>query len=325
MSDPLDVLGEDDPVRAVLRAERTGRRLLLRTGGTTRVPRSVTRSPASWFDSFPAYGDLAGIGPGAVVAVLGPMTATMNLFAGAQAHWAGARLTADPADASHVVATPAQLHALLDSAALRAGTVAIVAGDRLAPALAARARAVGVVVHHYYGAAELSFVAWGPHAGALRLFPGVEAVSRDGELFVRSPYLADGVADPAGWAGVGDRGVVDGTRVVVAGRPGAVTTAGATVGIAAVEAALSDLEVIVVGLPHPRLGTVLAGVLPPGIPIGEARRGARERLPATHRPRRWVHRGRLPLTAHGKIDRAALVRDLAAEADVEAPDQQETA
>src|SRR5690606_5208731 len=127
MSDPLDVLGEDDPVRAVLRAERTGRRLLLRTGGTTRVPRSVTRSPASWFDSFPAYGDLAGIGPGAVVAVLGPMTATMNLFAGVQAHWAGARLTADPADASHVVATPAQLHALLDSAALRAGTVAIVA------------------------------------------------------------------------------------------------------------------------------------------------------------------------------------------------------
>lgn len=313
MSDPVDVLAGSDPVAAVLAAYRDGDRLLLRTGGTTGARRVVVRTAASWVESFPAYAELAGIGPDAVVGVPGPMTATMNLFAVAQARWAGARHTHDLDDATHVVLTPAQLHAVLDADAARPGTVAVVAGDRLAPALAARARAADLVVHHYYGAAELSFVAWGPHAEQLSVFPGVEAVARDGELFVRSPYVAEGIADAAGWAGVGDRGHVMGTRVIVHGRPGTVTTAGATVVVSAVEAALADLGVVVVGIPHPRLGAVLAAVLPGSVDVAAARRAARDRLPSSHRPRRWVHRETLPLTRHGKIDRETLARALTAD------------
>ena len=49
-----------------------------------------------------------------------------------------------------------------------------VAGDRLTARLRDRARAAGAEVSHYYGAAELSFVAWGQHAGDLRPFPDVE-------------------------------------------------------------------------------------------------------------------------------------------------------
>src|SRR5690606_5447768 len=129
--EPDDVLAARDPVAAVLDAERTGRRLLLRTGGTTGVPRVVVRTAASWFDSFPAYGALTGIDSGAVVGVLGPLAATMHLFAGVHARWAGARVAADLGLATHVVLTPAQLHAVLDEKALRPGVVVIVAGDRM--------------------------------------------------------------------------------------------------------------------------------------------------------------------------------------------------
>ena len=49
--------------------------------------------------------------------------------------------------------------------------VVVVAGDRLAPALADRAEAAGHTVHHYYGAAQLSFVAWGRDADVAAALP----------------------------------------------------------------------------------------------------------------------------------------------------------
>ena len=68
----------------------------------------------------------------------------------------------------------------------------------------------------------------------------------DRVVWVRSPYVCDGYAgptgslrrDPDGWATVGDIGALDGEIVTVGGRPDAVITAGATVLIADVEAAL---------------------------------------------------------------------------------------
>ena len=48
---------------------------------------------------------------------------------------------------------------------LLAGTVVVVAGDRLDPALHDEAVRAGLRVHHYYGSAELSFVAWGVARG----------------------------------------------------------------------------------------------------------------------------------------------------------------
>ena len=73
-------------------------------------------------------------------------------------------------------------------------------------------------MHHYYGAAELSFVAWGAHADDLRPFPGVEVSVREGEVWVRSPYLCTGYDGPPGplrrdgdgFATVGDRGSMRG-------------------------------------------------------------------------------------------------------------------
>lgn len=61
--------------------------------------------------------------------------------------------------ATHACLTPAGLLRALDDRVDVAGMHLVVAGDRLPQTLAGRAAAAGARVSHYYGAAELSFVA----------------------------------------------------------------------------------------------------------------------------------------------------------------------
>jgi acyl-CoA synthetase (AMP-forming)/AMP-acid ligase II len=257
----------------------------------------------------------------------------MNLFAAVHADWVGASLADSPAEATHLHLTPARLHALLSADVRLVGRVVVVAGDALEPGLRQRAEAAGAVVAHYYGAAELSFVAWGSDRMNLRPFPGVEIDVRGGEIWVRSPYLATGYVadvdgcvrgplrrDESGFATVGDRGSLVGVegeaqgRLVVQGRPDSVTTGGATVLLTDVEAALRGAglrgQVAVIGLPHPRLGQIVAAVLTDSAD----REPARTAVAAlgAGRPRRWFIRATLPTTAVGKVDRAGLVAELVA-------------
>jgi acyl-coenzyme A synthetase/AMP-(fatty) acid ligase len=219
-------------------------------------------------------------------------------------------------DATHLHLTPTELRRLLDDGASLDGRRATVAGDRLDVALHDRAAATGGVLTHYYGAAELSFVAWGAHEDDLRAFPGVEVREVEGVLWARSPYLADVETDDEGFATVGDHGTVrpDG-RVVVHGRgDAAVLTGGATVSVRDVEAVLRAVvpgEVVVVGVPHPDLGEVVAAVVTDASHVAAGNARARAELVATHRPRLWLVARPWPRTAAGKTDRAAL-RSLAA-------------
>jgi acyl-CoA synthetase (AMP-forming)/AMP-acid ligase II len=230
----------------------------------------------------------------------------------------GAELVDDPRTATHAQLTPAALsRALADGLPLR-GTVVTVAGDRLAPALHDRAAAAGAEVHHYYGAAELSFVAWGPHAEDLRPFPGVDVSVRRGEIWVRSPFLCTGYDGPHGplrrapdgAATVGDRGVLAHGRLVVTGRPWALTVGGATVDTGEIERLLQGPargEVVVVGVPHDTWGALPAVVLTLAEDHAPLRRLARSALTGAARPRLWYLLDRLPLTPAGKVDRAAVL------------------
>ena len=290
--------------------------MLLRTSGSLTAPRAVVRTTASWVDSFEEVSRLTGIDAASTVYVPGPLTASMNLFAVVHAAFAGAGRAESPRTATHAVLTPAALAVALDRHDLSGRTV-VVAGDRLEADLHDRARAAGAVVHHYYGAAELSFVAWGPHADALRAFPGVRARIRSGEIWVRSPYLCSGYAgapgplrrDAEGSATVGDRGELDGERLTVHGRAGAVTTGGATVQVADVERTLRPAaagEVVVVGVPHPDLGAVVAAVLTEPADKDALAALSREALAPAAQPRLWFHCPTLPLTDAGKVDRSGL-------------------
>lgn len=310
-----------DPVAAVVRAHETGRPLALATSGTTGRTREVVRATRSWWSSFEAYADLAGLDAGSRLWVPGPTTSTMNLFALVHARVAGIRVVDRPEDATAAALTPARLDRA--AADLRPGTRVVTAGAALPPALAARATGRGLRLEHYYGAAELSFVAWAGPDG-LRPFPGVEVEVRDEPVartvWVRSPYLADGYLgepgslrrDRDGWATVGDLGTLAGGVLTLLGRPDAVTTAGATVLVADVEAALRAVahgDLAVHPTPHATLGEVVTVTLVDPTDRDRLERWARANLPASHRPRRWEVASTLPLTAAGKVDRPRLARD----------------
>lgn len=325
MAEHLDVLSADDPLAAVAAAAPDDL-LAFRTSGTGGRPRTVLRTTRSWLESYPHVSGLLEVSADSRVWVPGPLTASMNLFGAAHARWVGATLVDGPADATHAHLTPSALRRVLaDRLDVLSGVRVVVAGDGLPRSLHDAATATGARVSHYYGAAELSFVAWGEHAEALRPFPGVEVESRDGELWVRSPYVCDGYAepqhvlerDPDGWTTVGDRGVLeeDG-RVTVLGRAGGITTAGATVLEADVEHVLRQQatgEVVVVGVPHADLGQVVAAVVTHPDDVARLRQVGRDHLAPAQQPRRWFHLESLPLTRGGKVDRAAVVRAVSRE------------
>jgi acyl-CoA synthetase (AMP-forming)/AMP-acid ligase II len=324
MATVREIAPATDPVAAVLEAHERGELIALRTSGTTSRPRSVVRTTASWVDSFRHVSRLAGIDGSSRVWVPGPLAATMNLFAAVHARMVGATLV-DAADgATHAQVTPVTLLAALSGGADLRGVHIVVAGDRLSRDLAARAVAGGARTSHYYGAAELSFVAWGSHEDDLRPFPGVEVQIRADEIWVRSPYLSRGYADGAngpftvdgeGFATVGDHGTLERGLLTVTGRGvAAIVTGGATVLVGDVEQALrraTGSDVVIVGVPHPRWGQVVGAVLTdPGV-AARIRAVARTELAPAQQPRLWFSVPSFPVTPSGKVDRIAL-SDMAA-------------
>ena len=327
------------------------------TSGSTGAPRVVLRTDRSWSVGHAHVRAWLGLEPGEGLLVPAHPTSSMALNAAAFCAATGARLrvpararvrTEDLTGAPHAPApaalhgTPAQLADVLDllddAAPAPALRVALVGGDRLTAGLRARAKAHGLRLVHYYGAAEASFVAVDPDGTGLRLLPGVEAETEDGLLLVRSDQLAepdgsslhltgpDGAATavprwrPDGFLRTGDAAALDGDRLTLHGRAdGVILTAGATVHASAVEEVLAGVRdtagrpltsaVLIAGEPDARLGRrVVAWVEPapgrdPEDVIAAFRTAARERLSPAARPRRWHAVDRLPRTAAGKVRR----------------------
>ncbi len=279
----------------------------------------MLRTTRSWFASFPHVAALTGLAPGDRLWLPGTLGATMNLFAAVLARSVGAHVVADSDGATHAHLTPQVLARTLDAGRTLTGMHVTVAGDRLSVGLQKRAAAAGATVSHYYGASELSFVAWGSHEHDLRAFPEVELDVDGGEIWVRSPYLCQGYDGPPGplrrredgFVTVGDRGVLADGLLSVAGRGGeAVTTGSATVLVADVEDGLRSAvsnDLVVLGVPHGTLGQVVAAVLTDPADLGPARAAAQDGLAPAQRPRQWFHVPVLPLNAAGKVDRSQLL------------------
>ncbi len=328
-----------DAVRAQLSGAAAAGRLragdlVLCTSGSTGSPRAVLRTAASWDASVAPLTALTGIGGSDAVWLPGPLCSSLFLYGAWHADAVGAAVLVQgdpPARATALHAVPALLARAVEAGeagALPLVRTAVAAGDAVPAPLRRRAAALGWRVVEYYGAAELSFVAWRAGDDAMRAFPGVEVADRDGRLWARSPYLARGYLDggdggplrrDGAWATVGDLGSVaaDGA-VVVRGRGGTVvTTGGHTVVVEEVERALAGVEGVgdlaVVGVPHPTLGEVLAAVVVPaprgpedGAGLAARLAAATRALPRPARPPRWHTAAALPRTASGKVDRQRL-------------------
>lgn len=306
------------------------------TSGSSGAPRIVVRTAASWSDSFATVSRLLDAGADDGVLLPAPPTASMTLFSLAHALEGGPRPVlgstplslADPAVTS-LHGTPQALRAVLEAGAPPRLRTALVGGSHLDAALRAQAEEAGIRVVAYYGAAELSFVALDEGDG-LRPFPGVELNIRDGELWVRSPFVALGYGGAPGplrregeWATVGDRAeLVDGRLRLLGRADDAILSASATIVPEEVEAALRCIpgvrDVIVFGLPRERVGALVAAFVEwddaPDADLhgadlhrADLRAASEELLSPTHRPRRWFA-GELPRTASGKPARAEAVR-----------------
>ncbi|MEV0387786.1 AMP-binding protein [Nonomuraea sp. NPDC050643] len=314
------------------------------SSGSTGRPRAVVRSRASWTESFDPLGELAGIGPDDVVLVPGSLVSSLYAFAAVHALATGATAVVPGrrpgGDLDALLAGSTVVHLVphrLPDVLRRPGALrtAVVGGAALAPGARAAAERAGVRVVSYYGATELSFVAVDADGGGLRPFPGVEIEVRPepgaelGEVWARSPWLADGYLggaagplrrDGDGWVTVGDvaQPYRAGEVLRVRGRgDGAIQTGGATVVPEDVEEVLRNVpgvaDIVVVGSPHPSLGSVVTAIIeaecaPPRAVLEAMARGA---LDAAQRPRRWYAVPSLPRTPTGKPARALVAARLA--------------
>ncbi|WP_265523158.1 class I adenylate-forming enzyme family protein [Oerskovia flava] len=255
---------------------------------------------------------------------------------------------------SHVVHLVPQLLTdvldVIESGAPSRLRTAVVGGASLPAGERERAARLGIGVVAYYGAVELSFVAVDPDGHGLHPFPGVEVDVRTlpasslGEVWVRSPWVARGYLARAtgpfrqegGWSTVGDLAdplpgplvdtpvadapVAAPAPLVLRGRgDGAILTGGATVVPEDVEVVLRAVpgveDVVVLGTPHRRFGSVVTAVVQgdgrPGL-RAHLERVARVSLAPAQRPRRWYGVRELPRTPSGKPARAAVSEALGA-------------
>ncbi|MEE1620868.1 fatty acid--CoA ligase family protein [Zafaria sp. J156] len=310
------------------------------TSGSGGFPRVVMRSAASWSDSFGAAERLLGATGDDVVLLPSPPVSSLTLFSLAHSLEGGPRpvlaeacgtgtgpasTVPDAAEATLFHGTPQALRRLIDAGAPPRLRAALVGGSGLDARLRRDAASRGIRVVSYYGAAELSFVAVDDDGEGYRPFPGVELRTRDGELWVRSAFVASGYLPVAGgrgpgplrsengWHTVGDLAELAAGRLRLRGRgDGAILTASATVVPEDVESVLRGLpgiaDALVLGLPRAGVGALVAAVVEPADPASPPsaaalRRATRELLAPSHRPRRWFA-AELPRTANGKPARS---------------------
>jgi long-chain acyl-CoA synthetase len=308
------------------------------TSGSSGAPRRILRSMASWLASFAINARLFGIGPGVRVAVLGGLEQSLTLYGalealhlGAELHLLGGMRPDRQAAALSALrvevlyATPAQLRLMVEAGPFPPLRLVVVGGSKLDPGL--RVALGPVEGREFYGAAEASFITLSgpgtPEASVGAPYPGVEVEVREGEVWVRSPYLFRRYAgeDPGGaiwrdgWLSVGERGRMESGFLYLSGRAGRMVT------VADQNVFPEEIELFLIGLP----GVERAAVLPRpdslrGVHLVAVLRGdrrqegailaaCRARLGALKAPKAVIWREDWPVLPSGKTDFGALMRE----------------
>lgn len=328
-----------------------GRALIGFTSGTSGTPKPFARSWESWASSFDAAAALCRIGDTTEVVVPGPLQHSHFLFGAVLAVERGAPLTltgkfdrdavcAALAGAGRAVCymVPTMLVALAGAAPMHGVAAIVMSGQKLEPRHRALARELfpRSRIVEIFGASELSFVSVtscdpgdeDPEPDAVgRPFPGVEvelrgledgaplAAGEVGEIWVRSPYLAEGAAGADGFATCGDVGRVtpDGVIELRGRRSNVLISGGKNIHPEEVEAVAGQhgavLACIVTAVADDYWGERLVGLVE-AVPGTELERLAAEldtrvraRLAAYKAPKEWRLVERLPRTESGKLAR----------------------
>ena len=228
---------------------------VMHTSGTTSAPKPVVLSHGNFFAS--ALGSAVALGLDPVERWLCPMPltlvgglsipirsaiyATSVVLHGRFETEAVLNELMDPARRITLVSlVPTMLARLLDAGLDSPPSLrwALLGGGPIAPALLQRAQTAGVPVAPTYGMTE----ACSQIATFGYPLPGVELVTRAGEIWVRGPIVSAGAADPDGWLHTGDLGDFDERgRLRIIGRASdTIVSGGENVAPAEVEAVLLD-------------------------------------------------------------------------------------
>lgn len=331
------------------------------TSGTTSAPRAIIRDVSTWVASFNHTADLQGIrletngsaSAGIRIAIPGNIATSLYAYATFQALYIGAEVVFMPtvvaswseqlsnsSEPTHLQCSARQSEVLAQRLAGGIGIndyrfeSILVGGSELRTNVRQELMKCAKTVVSYYGASELSYIAFDSDGQGLRAFPEVKIRIIDGEIMVKSPYIAKGyqggngqiteLQHVNGWYGVGDMGSHDGRLLEVYGRgQEAVTCGSATILISDVEnglraglLALGIQEFAVFGQEHKELGQIVACAMVAGETSSLSRnlslsrvkldQIARKNLPRLSRPRRWYAIKALPRTATGKVQRNQL-------------------
>lgn len=315
------------------------------TSGSSGAPRRIRRRQASWISSFPVNALAFDIEPGTCVGVVGGLDASLALYGAVEAVHLGAELhllAGLRPDRQRVElalravrvlwATPAQLRLLADAGGpvLPALAHVVTGGAALdAPTCAGVAlMAPAARITPFYGAAEASFIAWGPGAPypgvTLRLLDPDSNPASEGRVALQSPYLFEDYAGPdrggaqwrEGWLVLDEFARWQESSLELLGRAGRmVTIADRNVWPEEIELFLASQPGIdraaVLPRPDPRRGHRLVAVAQGDSAAGDAAlRALRHRFGPLAAPKRIHWRADWPELPSGKTDLRALEADL---------------
>ncbi len=301
---------------------------VLRSSGTTGVPKAVELTYANHLASARASRDALGAEPGDRwlcplplhhVGGLGVLVRSVINHTTAVVHERfdvdRVRATLEAGEVTLVSLVPTMLARLRDAGLRSAPGLRAVAlgGGPVAPGLLEWAADAGIPVVPVYGMTETcSQVVAGIPGRALE---GVDlALGDDGEILFRGAMVAAGAVAKDGWLHTGDRGRLDaGGRLYVEDRiKDLIVTGGENVAPAAVEAVLSAHPAVadagVVGEPDADWGEAVAAfvVLRATATEDELREWCRARLARHEVPKRVTVMPELPRNAAGKLVRTRL-------------------
>lgn len=262
--------------------------LLVRTSGSSGKAKVIKRSAASWIASFETNRTLFDLTSSDVYAVLGGFETSLSLYAVSEGLHLGADILALGGQsmasqkmalakfvATVLYATPTQLRILArgHSEVIASVRLILCGGGRLDAATRDLATKLfpNATFYEFFGAAETSFITLSdvttPTGSVGRAYPHVEMELREGELWVKSPYLFDGYAEgnsndtrwEDGFLSIGEMGHIEDGYLFLQGRKSRMVT------VADTNIFPEDIEAV--------LATGANGRLVAAIPVEDAMRG----------------------------------------------------
>jgi O-succinylbenzoic acid--CoA ligase len=301
---------------------------IIRSSGTTGVPKPIELTYANHVASARASADALGVEPGdrwltplplhhvgglgvLIRSVINRTTAVVHERFDAER----VRATLEAGEVTLVSLVPTMLARLREAGLERAPGLRAVAlgGGPVPPELLDWAAATGIPVTPVYGMTETASQVVAGSPG--RLLRGAElSVAEDGEVLIRGPMVATGALAADGWLHTGDRGRLDSAgRLHLEGRiKDLIVTGGEKVAPSHVEAALCAHPAVadagVVGVPDPDWGEAVTAYVVLREPADPAtlRDWCRARLAPHEVPKRVLPVDELPRNAAGKLVRNRL-------------------